>query len=146
MQATELLLQERLARHYSITRARPAEATPVAPAAVGGTVRRFQSPHTPYPEAHFLSNGNYTAIVTNAGGGASMCRGRAVTRWREDRTRDLGSQFIYLRDVRSGSVWSAAFHPVCKEPEEYLVTFLPDRKSTRLNSSHIQKSRMPSSA
>ena len=37
---------------------------------------------------------------------------------------------------------------------EYLVSFLPkvkveivvDRKSTRLNSSHIQKSRMPSSA
>ena len=26
------------------------------------------------------------------------------------------------------------------------ITYLPDRKSTRLNSSHIQKSRMPSSA
>ncbi|MDI6771404.1 MAG: glucoamylase family protein [bacterium] len=127
VQATELLLQERLARRYAITRARPAEATSGAPAAVGNTVRRFRSPHTPFPAAHFLSNGNYTAIVTNAGGGASMCRGRAVTRWREDRTRDLGSQFIYLRDVRSGSVWSAAFHPVRKEPEEYLVTFRPDK-------------------
>ena len=137
VQATELLLQERLARRYSITRARPAEATPVAPPAVGGAVRRFRSPHTPYPEAHFLSNGNYTAIVTNAGGGASMCRGRAVTRWREDRTRDLGSQFIYLRDVRSGSVWSAAFHPVCKEPEEYLVTFLPDKASVHRRDDEI---------
>lgn len=127
VQATELLLQERLARRYSITQARPAEATPAAPAAVGGMARRFRSPHTAYPEAHFLSNGSYTTIVTNAGGGASMCRGLAVTRRREDRTRDPGSQFIYLRDVRSGSVWSAAFHPVCKEPEEYLATFLPER-------------------
>ena len=35
-----------------------------------------------------------------------------------------------------------------KVPEEYAMCFgmLRDRKSTRLNSSHIQKSRMPSSA
>lgn len=127
VQATELLLQERLARHYSVVQARPAEATPIVPTAGGGAVRRFRTPHTPYPEAHFLSNGNYTAIVTNAGGGASMCRGLAVTRWREDRTRDLGSQFIYLRDVRSRSVWSAAFHPMDQAPEDYLVTFFPDK-------------------
>ncbi len=138
VQATELLLQERLARYYSVARATPAEATPAAPTAGGETVRRFRSPHTPYPQAHFLSNGNYTAIVTNAGGGASMCRGLAVTRWREDRTRDLGSQFIYLRDVRSGSVWSAAFHPVCKEPEEYLVTFLPDKAMFRRRDDELE--------
>jgi cyclic beta-1,2-glucan synthetase len=138
VQATELLLQERLARRYAITHARPAEATPIAPAAAGGTIRRFRSPHTPFPEAHFLSNGNYTTIVTNAGGGASMCRGRAVTRWREDRTCDPGSQFIYLRDVRSGSVWSAAFHPVRRHPEEYVVTFLPDRAVFRRRDDEIE--------
>ena len=32
------------------------------------------------------------------------------------------------------------------KPEVFLVMFKLDRKSTRLNSSHIQKSRMPSSA
>ena len=31
-------------------------------------------------------------------------------------------------------------------PDELFEKFWPDRKSTRLNSSHIQKSRMPSSA
>ena len=30
--------------------------------------------------------------------------------------------------------------------DELMWSFVPDRKSTRLNSSHIQKSRMPSSA
>ena len=69
--------------------------------------RRFRSPHTLYPHAHFLSNGQYITVVTNAGGGASIWRGRAVTRQRDDATCDPGSQFIYLRDVRSGSVWSA---------------------------------------
>ncbi|MGQ0570052.1 MAG: glucoamylase family protein, partial [Armatimonadota bacterium] len=137
VQATELLLQERLTRNFSITQARPAEETPATPAVPGGTVRRFRSPHTLYPEAHFLSNGNYTAVITNAGGGASIWRGRAVTRWREDRTRDVGSQFIYLRDVRSGSVWSAAYQPTCREPEQYLATFLPDKAEFRRRDDEI---------
>ncbi|HEY7699510.1 MAG TPA: carbohydrate-binding protein, partial [Vicinamibacteria bacterium] len=127
VQATELLLQERVPRHAPMTRARPAEETRVAAAVPAAAVRRYRSPHTPFPHAQFLSNGNYTAVVTNAGGGASFCRGRAVTRYREDSTRDPGSQFLYLRDVRSGSVWSATYQPLAKEPEEYLVTFLAEK-------------------
>ncbi|HEU5299310.1 MAG TPA: glucoamylase family protein [bacterium] len=137
VRATELLLQERVAPLAAVTRVRPAEATRAAPAAAGAAARRFRSPHTPFPQTHFLSNGNYTTIVTNAGGGASLWRGLAVTRWREDRTRDHGSQFIYLRDVRSGSVWSAAFHPARKEPDDYLVTFLPDRAVFRRRDDEI---------
>ena len=107
VQATALLLQERAPRHAPITQPRPAEETRVTAPATPAAVRRFRSPHTRYPHAAFLSNGTYTAVVTNAGGGASLCRGRAVTRYREDATRDQGSQFLYLRDVRTGSVWSA---------------------------------------
>ena len=73
-----------------------------APVAPTSPLRRFRSPHTLYPHAQFLSNGAYITVVTNAGGGASRGAGCSVTRWREDRTRDPGSQFIYLRDVRSG--------------------------------------------
>jgi cyclic beta-1,2-glucan synthetase len=107
---------------------RPLEETRVAPVAVE-TERRYRSPNTHVPHAAFLSNGNYIAVVTNAGGGASFCRGRAVTRSRPDATRDPGSQFIYLRDVRSGSVWSATYHPIRKEPDEYLVSFAATSKS-----------------
>jgi len=53
--------------------------------------------------------------------------GRAVTRYREDATRDLGSQFIYLRDVRSGMVWSATHHPIARESEDYLVTLQAEK-------------------
>ena len=127
VQATELLLQERVPRHAAITQPHPAAETRVAAPAAALAVRRFRSPHTRYPHAQFLSNGAYTAIVTNAGGGASFCRGKVVTRYREDATRDPGSQFLYLRDVRSGSVWSAAYHPTDREPEEYLVTFHAER-------------------
>ncbi|MGH9388167.1 MAG: glucoamylase family protein, partial [Vicinamibacteria bacterium] len=130
VQATELLLQERVPRHAPMTRARPAEETRVAAAVPAAAVRRYRSPHTPFPHAQFLSNGNYIAVVTNSGGGASFCRGRAVTRYREDSTRDPGSQFLYLRDVRSGSVWSATYQPLAplgKEPEDYFVSFLSEK-------------------
>ncbi|MFI5008130.1 MAG: glucoamylase family protein, partial [Solirubrobacterales bacterium] len=131
VQATELLLQERVPRQAPIAQPRPVEETRVAGPVPALALRRFRSPHTRFPHAQFLSNGTYTAVVTNAGGGASFCRGRAVTRHREDPTRDPGSQFLYLRDVRSGSVWSATFHPTLKEPEEYVVNFLPEKATFR---------------
>ena len=127
VQATALLLQERVPRHAPITQPRPAEATRVAAAIPAVALRRFRSPHTRYPHAQFLSNGAYVTVVTNAGGGASLCRGKAVTRYREDSTRDPGSQFLYLRDVRSGTVWSATYQPTAREPEEYVVTFQAER-------------------
>jgi cyclic beta-1,2-glucan glucanotransferase len=131
VQATELLLQERVPRQVPIAQPRPVEETRATGPLPALAIRRFRSPHTRFAHAQFLSNGNYTAVVTNAGGGASFCRGRAVTRYREDPTRDPGSQFLYLRDVRSGAVWSAAFLPTAKEPEEYLVSFLPEKATFR---------------
>jgi cyclic beta-1,2-glucan synthetase len=130
VRATELLLQERVPRQAPITRPRPVEETRVSPPAPSATVRRFRSPHTFVPHAQFLGNGNYTAVVTNAGGGASFCRGLAVTRFRRDATRDPGGQHLYLRDVRSGTVWNATYRPTgptSKEPEDYRVTFQPEK-------------------
>ena len=127
IQATELLLQERIPRQAPVIEPRPAEKTRAEPPALARSPRRLRSPHSPYPRAQILSNGNYVAIVTNGGGGASFCRGRAVTRWREDRTRDPGSQFVYLRDVHTGAVWSAAYQPIGKEAESYLVEFLGEK-------------------
>ncbi|HQT95965.1 MAG TPA: glucoamylase family protein, partial [Thermoanaerobaculaceae bacterium] len=127
IQATELLLQERIPREAPVIEPRPAEETRAEPPALARAPRRFRSPHTPFPRAQILSNGNYVAIVTNGGGGTSFCRGRAVTRWREDRTCDPGSQFVYLRDVHTGAVWSAAYQPTAKEPDSYLVEFLAEK-------------------
>ncbi len=130
VRATELLLQERVPRQAPITRPRPVEETRVSSPAPAAAVRRFRSPHTLVPHAQFLGNGNYTAVVTNAGGGASFCRGRAVTRFRRDATRDPGGQLLYLRDVRSGAVWSATYQPAGltpREPEDYRVTFQPEK-------------------
>jgi cyclic beta-1,2-glucan synthetase len=123
VKATELLLEERVPREASIVEPHPAEETRERAPVPAEATRRFRSPHTPFPRSQILSNGSYISIVTHAGGGASFWKDRCVTRWREDRTRDSGSQFLYLRDVRSGAVWSAAYQPVCKDPESYSVVF-----------------------
>ncbi|MBI4915040.1 MAG: hypothetical protein HY825_04275 [Acidobacteria bacterium] len=129
IQATELLLQERIPREAPIIEPRPAEETRAEPPVLARAPRRLRSPHTPFPRSQILSNGSYVAIVTNGGGGASFCRDRAVTRWREDRTGDPGSRFVYLRDVHTGAVWSAAYQPTAKEPDSYLVEFLAEKAS-----------------
>jgi cyclic beta-1,2-glucan synthetase len=123
VQATELLLQERVPRQAALLRPRPDEELPVSAPPPPAAVRRFRSPHSAFPHAQFLSNGHYTAVITNAGGGASFCRGRVVTRWRQDATRDPGGQVLYLRDVRSGRVWSPTLHPTGREAEDEVVTF-----------------------
>jgi cyclic beta-1,2-glucan synthetase len=127
VQATELLLQERVPRHAAVLRPRPDEGARIAPPVPPAAVRRFRSPHTAFPHAQFLSNGNYTVVVTNAGGGASSCRGRAVTRRRQDPTRDPGGQYLYLRDVRSGQVWSATHHPTARDATDEVVVFTMEK-------------------
>jgi cyclic beta-1,2-glucan synthetase len=127
VQATELLLQERVPRQRATTEARPPDEMRVMPAAAVVPTRHFRTPHTPVAHTQFLSNGRYVAAVTNAGGGSSSYLGLAVTRARHDSTRDYGSQFLYLRDARSSAVWSPTYHPTRRDAESDTVTFLPEK-------------------
>ncbi len=126
VRATELLLQERVPRHQPITEPRPLDETLVTPQGLSVPLRRYKTPHTVFPHTQFLSNGKYTVGVTNAGGGASTYDRLCVTRARRDATLDPGGHFIYLRDVRSGAVWSPMFQPTRRDAERYTATFLPD--------------------
>ena len=131
VQATELLLQERVPRHATTIEPRPLDEMRIAPAPAQMPLRQFRSPHTVFPHTQFLSNGHYVTSVTNAGGGSSAWRGLPVTRWRRDATRDADGQFIYIRDLRSGAVWSAGYQPTRVEPDEYAATFTADRAGFR---------------
>jgi len=131
VQATELLLQERVPREAIVSEPRPAEGVTVTPSAPTLASRRFRSPHTASPHTHFLSNGRYTTAVTHAGGGHSMWLGLSVTRYREDRTSDAGAHTIYLRDPWSGEVWSPTYLPSRRDPDEYEVTFDLDKATFR---------------
>ena len=75
------------------------------------------------PEVHLLSNGHYHVVITNAGGGYSRWRNLAVTRWREDPTRDCWGTFCYLRDLDSGALWSTAWQPTLRPGRRYKAIF-----------------------
>ncbi|MGH9172780.1 MAG: GH36-type glycosyl hydrolase domain-containing protein [Vicinamibacterales bacterium] len=79
------------------------------------------------PRTHLLSNGSYGVVVTNAGGGYSRRQDLALTRWREDLTTDSWGSFCYVRDLDTGEFWSTMYQPTLREPDEYEVTFSPDR-------------------
>ena len=126
-QATELLLQERAP---GAMRQPPSSRDGPNRGAVPAWCRRrpaFRSPHTRFPHTQFLSNGNYIAVGDNAGGGASTWRGRPGHEVAAGLRPETGRQFIYLRDVRSGAIWSATYQPTAKEPDEYASRFPPTR-------------------
>jgi cyclic beta-1,2-glucan synthetase len=129
VQASELLLQERLPRAVAVTRPRGEEVrvAPLVRDTALPSLRRFESPHDITPRSHLLSNGSYTVMITAAGSGFSRWEDLAVTRWREDTTRDCWGTFLYLRDCASGEVWSAGFQPSATDMEHYEVVYSEDR-------------------
>src|SRR5260370_1119068 len=93
----------------------------------GVVSRTYDTADLPTPRTQLLSNGTYSVMITTAGAGYSMCGPLAVNRWREDSTRDDWGSFVYIRDVRSGAVWSAGHQPVGAKPQRYEVAFSEDK-------------------
>ncbi|MBB4199779.1 glycosyl transferase [Rhodoblastus sphagnicola] len=130
VQATELLLQERMPRDVAVTHPWASEIK--SPARKGRDVeplggRRIFSAHQAHPATHLLSNGFFSTMLTAAGSGYSRWGKQALTRWREDSTSDDFGSYVFLRDVHSDAVWSAAFQPIGDQPDSYHVAFNEDR-------------------
>lgn len=133
VQATELILQERIPVGVPAAHPRAEEVLTgrVAQTMPGMIARLYDTASLDTPRTQLLSNGTYNVMITTAGAGYSNCAGNAVTRWREDVTRDNWGSFIYLRDVRSGEVWSAGYQPIRKRPLAYRVSFSEDKADFR---------------
>ena len=129
VRATELLLQERMPRDVLVARPRAEEVASSTETRdlIPPVLRRFTSPHDATPATHLLSNGRYTVMLTAAGSGYSRWGDLAVTRWREDVTRDSWGTYLFLRDMRTGAVWSAGHQPSGVEADSYEVTYSEDR-------------------
>jgi cyclic beta-1,2-glucan glucanotransferase len=129
VQATELLLQERTPRDVAVARPRAEEVAAAAqPGALAPpVVRRYHSPHHSVPRTHLLGNGRYSVMLTVAGSGYSRFQDLAVTRFREDTTRDCWGTFLFFRDPQSREVWSAGYQASGAEPDSYEAAFSEDR-------------------
>jgi cyclic beta-1,2-glucan synthetase len=132
IRATTLLLQEKVPK-TTVFQSQASDHSSIR-ATTGGPetpLRIFHTPDTPAPEVQLLSNGRYHVMITNAGGGYSRWRDLAVTRWREDATRDNWGTFCYIRDVGSGRFWSTAYQPTLKAADGYEAIFSEGRAEFR---------------
>jgi cyclic beta-1,2-glucan synthetase len=133
LRAADLLLQERVPKACApvFPHVAEANATRTASAEQEETMRVFTDPSGVVPEVNLLSNGRYHVVITSAGGGYSRWRDFAVTRWREDPTRDCWGSFCYLRDLESGSLWSTAWQPTLTSTRRYRAIFAEGRAEFR---------------
>ena len=111
VEATELLLQERMPRDVLVARPRAEEVKSAADVRdlVPPVLRRFTSPHDAIPRTHVLSNGRYAVMVTAAGSGYSRWRrhgGDPLARGRHPRLvgqLPLPARHAHRRGVVGGS-------------------------------------------
>ena len=74
-----------------------------------------------------LSNGAYSVMLSDSGSGFSRWRDLAVTRWREDVTRDDWGSYLLLCDEHSGTAWSATQQPFGAASQDVAVNFSAGR-------------------
>lgn len=139
--ATEMLLEEAVPAETAIIQ--PHQSETVVEARIDRpeaalVSRRMIGHETPAPRTHFLSNGTYSVMVTNTGGGYSRWREIAVNRWRPDLVQDQGGHFFYIRDRATSQVWSAAYQPTGQQPDFYEVIFSIDKAEYRRRDGDIE--------
>lgn len=76
------------------------------------------------PVALFLSNDDYSLMITSDGDGFSDYNGMMLYRWRPDIYAQAGC-YIYIKDIDAGRIWSSAYNPTKIDPDEYKVVFTP---------------------
>jgi cellobiose phosphorylase len=133
LKAADLLLQERVPKTAASVFAEDLEleTSRTLSGEVESVMRIFTHPTPPAPEVHLLSNGRYHVVISSAGGGYSRWRDLAVTRWREDATRDCWGTFVYLRDLATGDFWSTAHQPTLRATKGYEAIFTQARAEFR---------------
>ncbi|WP_413584252.1 GH36-type glycosyl hydrolase domain-containing protein [Bdellovibrio sp. HCB274] len=129
VRAAQMLLQERVPEYMALTEPKAAEIEweSAGDSLMKSFVRVYdESPHHS-PRVQILSNGEYSLMLSTSGSGFSKYGKLAVTRWREDATRDNWGQYIYIRDVEMNQAWSATYTPTIRKPDTYKAVFSEDQ-------------------
>jgi len=128
IESIELLLQEQTPAYAPTEHPRPQQMD-----STRGTYTTISldpwrvSPDAPYTQAHCLSNGSYSLLITAAGSGFSRWGDIELTRWRPDSTLDDWGSWIYVEDRLNGQLWSATRQPTLIPPDSSDVRFFPQR-------------------
>ncbi|CAN5513622.1 glucoamylase family protein [soil metagenome] len=140
LKAVDLLLQERIPKAATtvLSTEFDLEESRAYPLVDEVAMRVVNDPAPPTPQIHLLSNGTYHLMITSSGGGYSRWRNLALTRWREDSTRDSWGLFIYLRDLGNGDFWSVGSQPTLRVTKQYEAVFTPGRAEFRQRHSGLK--------
>ncbi len=133
VRTVEPLLYERIPvlppLHHVSTRERVSSVA--ATGEVAPSVSQFETPHSTTPKTQLLSNGCYSLMLTNGGGGYSRWDRFDLTRWRADATCDAWGTFFYIHDVEANRLWCNSYHPTGGKVEQFSVNFTLDRAKFR---------------
>ncbi|MGC9396239.1 MAG: GH36-type glycosyl hydrolase domain-containing protein [Anaerolineae bacterium] len=128
VRSVELLLQEKVPYDAPIEAVQPEDERATREDPIRQQVNAAPwsvAAQPPAPQAHFLSNGRYGVLITSAGAGFSNWQDLDLTRWRADTTREDCGAWVYLQDLETGALWSAAAQPANVQPESQSVQFYP---------------------
>ncbi len=129
VRATQLLLQEKIPQEVQLTKPRAEEVRNINNLRflANSNPRVYNDVPLPTPRTQLLSNGTYSLMITSAGSGYSRCAELAVNRWREDVTRDHWGQFFYIRNRKTGTLWSTGLQPTLRRADQFQVTFAEEK-------------------
>jgi cyclic beta-1,2-glucan synthetase len=126
IQSVTLLLQEQVPGSAPLQQPHEEEDGDVRPAGTGINVDPWSvSVGAATPLVHYLSNGRFGTLISNAGGGYLRKEDVALTRWRPDTTCDDWGLWLYVQDMEDGALWSAGVQPIGRESPNQEVTFYP---------------------
>jgi len=73
------------------------------------------TPFTPKPWVNVISNGNYGMVLSQTGGGFSWLTHsefNRLNRWHQDMIQDNWGKYFYVKDNKTGEVWSPTWNIV----------------------------------
>jgi cyclic beta-1,2-glucan synthetase len=126
IETVNLLLQEQTPTRAPIEHPLPKEIGVIHPIHTAVALEAWEvMPNAPYPQIHFLSNGDYGLLITATGSGYSRWGDVDLTRWRSDATLDEHGFWIYIKDRETNQLWSGGAQPTAAQPDQQKVKFHP---------------------
>ncbi len=124
IQSVDLLLQEQIPQDVPIERLATEHTRAIRPAQPRVTASPWRARlQVAQPRVHFLTNGRYGVLIASTGSGYSTWRDIDLTRWRADTTLNPWGTWVYVKDLDSGALWSAAHLPTAARPQTRDVYF-----------------------
>lgn len=129
IKATNILLQERLPDKTIFNRSHYVPNLEKKPHhwEYKESIRKLSLENKAIPSVQLLSNGAYSVMLTDTGLGYGKLNEIALYRWSSDIVSRKTGFFIFVQNMNSNEVWSAAFEPLRTRPDSYNVVFAPDK-------------------